>query len=134
MARLILTFTLLLLVVPEGMGENSPFKEGMENLVSQLSRNDAKIQTFHIGYDNKNQRAIVYWPENRMLYLFPKLALDDPHWKNPVLLWQEIIDTETGVVANPEDIGSSTYLETAEQVARLVRIATEGKTFIVRAI
>ena len=130
-AALVLTFA-----TPIAMGAGTPFSIGMESLVrdDKILRNDSPIQTFHTGVDAKNSQTIVYWPENRQLYVFPELELDDPHWTKPVLLWIDVIDLETGVVATTEGIGTSTYLRTAEEVTRLVQIASDGTTFIVRKI
>ena len=102
---------------------------GLKILVQddQVRRSESCVQSFLIADDADG--LYVYWPENRMLIVFPRFDENDPAWEEPLLI-ARMIDLEKDVVANEESIGSSTYLETLDFVKSRVRACYLGERFL----
>ncbi len=69
----------------------------------------------------------LYWRENNELYTLSQSndAMSD------LSLWQAPLNLKTGVVKRPEDIGSSTFLETRSWVNNILRHCDSNGTRIV---
>ncbi len=128
MRVVLLTIALLAAAFVQADSLPEQFKQGLKSLVTDelILRNQSPVQTFHVGTKDEPREIVIYWPENRMVFLCGDMDLSDSRWERLLLACNIPIDLDTDVVRSVEDIGTSNYLLTNDEIVELIRSAKGG--------